>query len=97
MSKPVIKPVNQMTNQEFKEYTKGKFFSVKFLKKDNTERVYKGARVEVTKDSKWTMHNNVEHISNLVSVYVPNEPRPRATLNLSTIIEFTFQGETQTF
>lgn len=30
----------------------------------------------------------------LLSVYVPNEKRPRATLNLETVKEFSFQGKT---
>lgn len=89
--------VISMTNTEFKEFTKGKFFTCKFIKKDNSLREYKGARVEVTKDSKFSMHNNVEHKKNLVSVYVPNEKRPRATLNLETVKEFTFQGKTYVY
>lgn len=40
-----------------------------------------------------SMHNNVEHKQNLVSVYVPNEKRPRATLNLETVKRFAFQGK----
>ena len=86
--------ITRMNNTEFKELTKGRFFSCKFIKKDGSLREYKGARVEVTKDSKFTMHNNVEHKKNLVSVYVPNEKRPRATLNLETVKELTFQGKT---
>lgn len=43
------------------------------------------------------MHNNVEHKRNLVTVYVPNEKRPRATLNLETVKEFTFQGKTYVY
>ncbi|QHZ59775.1 hypothetical protein HWD03_gp094 [Alteromonas phage vB_AmeM_PT11-V22] len=86
--------IRSMTNEEFKQFTKGKFFSAKFIKKDGSLREYKGARVEVTKDSKFTVHNNVEHKKNLVSVYVPNEKRPRATLNLETVKELTFQGKT---
>lgn len=85
--------VRKMNNTEFKEFTKGRFFTATFTKKDGSLREYKGARVEVTKDSQYTMHNNVEHKQNLVSVYVPNEKRPRATLNLSTVKKFAFQGQ----
>lgn len=85
--------VRTMTNTEFKQLTKGKFFTAIFRKKDNSLREYKGARVNVTKDSVGG-HNNVEHKSNLVSVYVANEKRPRCTLNLQTVEKFTFQGKT---
>lgn len=90
MNKPDLK---NMTNAEFKNFTNGKFFSCKFIKKSGELREYKGARVNVTKDSK-NGHNNVEHKTNLVTLYVPNEKRPRCTLNLQTVKSFTFQGVT---
>lgn len=90
MNKPDL---HSMTNEQFKELTQGKFFGVTFVKKDQTLRTYKGARVNVTKDSVGG-HNNVEHKKNLVTLYVPNEKRPRCTLNLQTVKSFTFQNKT---
>lgn len=88
-----INEIRKMTNKQFKEMTNGKFFSVDFIKKDGTLRTYKGARVNVTKDSVGG-HNNVEHHKNLVTLYVANEKRPRCTLNLETVQRLTFQRET---
>ena len=80
----MTKNITEMTNTEFKKLTNGKFFSATFVKKDGSLRTYKGARVNVTKDSVGGA-NNVEHVSNLVTLYVPNEKRPRCTLNLKTV------------
>ena len=66
------KNITEMTNVEFKTLTNGKFFSATFVKKDGSLRSYKGARVNVTKDSEGGA-NNVEHVSNLVTLYVTNE------------------------
>ena len=93
MNKPDL---HNMNNEEFKELTGGKFFSCTFVKKDQSLRTYKGARVNVTKDSK-NGANTVEHKSNLVTLYVPNEKRPRCTLNLETVKSFSFQGKTYTY
>lgn len=90
------KPVNKMTNKEFKEYTNGKFFSVDFIKKDNTLRTYKGCRTEVSKFTNGGV-NSVEHKTNLVTVYTPNEKRHYSTLNLETIKAIRFQGTETTF
>lgn len=84
--------IRKMTNQEFKEFTKGKIFNATFVKKDGSLREYKGARVNVTKDSVGG-DNTVEVHPNLVSIYVPHEKRPRATLNLETVKRFAFQGK----
>lgn len=90
-----IEQIKAMTNTEFKEFTNGKFFSCTFVKKDGSLRTYKGARVNVTKDSVGGA-NTVEHKNNLVTLYVSNEKRPRCTLNLETLKSLTFQGETVT-
>ena len=85
-----------MTNSEFKAFTKGKFFGVKFIKADGSVREYKGCRCEVSKFTNGGS-NPVEHKSNLVTVYTPNEQRHYSTLNLKNVVEFTFQGEKQVF
>lgn len=91
-----MKNVTQMTNEEFKGFVQGKFFSVDFIKKSGELRTYKGCRVDVKKFTKGG-YNNVEHKQNLVTVHTPHEKRPHSTLNLETVKRITFQGETQFF
>lgn len=80
--------IRKMSNTEFKGFTKGRFFSCKFLTKENKVREYKSCRVNVKCDTKGG-ENTVEHKNNLVTVWLEeNGQRKYRTLDLTKIIYF---------
>lgn len=84
--------IRKMTNTEFKNFTKGKFFTCKFLTKQNKEREYKSCRVDVKCDTKGGI-NTVEHKNHLVTVWLEeNGERKYRTLNLERVTDFKCGG-----
>ena len=91
MNKPDLKNMN---NEEFKAFTKGRWFGCGFIKKDGTLREYKGCRTDVKKYTNGG-HNNVEsNKPHMVTVWPNRQDKQYRTLNLQTIKTFTFGGVT---
>lgn len=80
--------VRRLDNKSFKKLCGNRFFTCKFLTKENKVREYKSCRVNVKCDTKGG-ENTVEHKNNLVTVWLEeNGQRKYRTLDLTKIIDF---------
>ena len=91
MNKPDL---HNMSNEDFKRFTKGLWFSCKFIKKDGTLREYKGCRTDVKKFTKGGYNNVESNKPHMVTVWPNRQDKQYRTLNLQTVKSFTFQNKT---
>lgn len=85
--------VRRMTNEEFKQFTKGQWFSVTFEKQNKELRTYKTCRTDVKKYTKGGINNVETNRPNMVTVWPKELKDQYRTLNLETVKEFKFQGK----
>ena len=84
--------INRFKLEKAIESTNGKFFSVKFIKKDKSKRNM-NCRTSVKKYLKGGINKTVD-ISNGYKTVYDMQSKGYRTINLDTIYEFTFQGIT---
>lgn len=69
--------------------TKGRFFTVTFIKKDKTERTM-NCRIGVKKHLKGG-ESTTKHLDHLITVYEPST-KSYKNVNLNTVTEFNFDN-----
>lgn len=86
--------ITRMNNTEFKEFTKGRFFGIKFKTKKGDIREYKTCRTEVGKYTKGGSNNVESNKPEMVTVWPKELVDQYRTVTLPNVVEFKFQGKT---